>query len=104
MTNASWNVSGEYFETCSCDYLCPCIATNLAGRPTQGFCDVAIAFRVDQGQFGNVSLDGLAFVVVAQTPGVMGEGNWTVGLIVDERATSEQADALTAIASGQAGG
>jgi len=65
---------------------------------------VAIAFRVDQGQFGNVSLDGLGFVVVAQTPGVMGEGNWTVGLIVDERATSEQADALTAIASGQAGG
>jgi hypothetical protein len=99
-----WSVSGEYFETCSCDFVCPCFASNLAAEPTQGFCDAALVFRVDRGQLGDISLDGLAFAMVLQTPGVMGHGNWTVGLIIDERASSEQAEALTTIASGQVGG
>jgi hypothetical protein len=34
----------------------------------------------------------------------MSAGNWTVGVIVDEKGTKEQREALTAIASGQAGG
>jgi hypothetical protein len=34
----------------------------------------------------------------------MGKGNWSVGLIVDDRANAEQRDAVTAIASGAAGG
>jgi hypothetical protein len=34
----------------------------------------------------------------------MGKGNWSVGLIVDERASDQQRDAIAAIASGQAGG
>jgi hypothetical protein len=49
-------------------------------------------------------LDGLCFAVLAHTPGAMGLGNWTVGVIVDERASAEQREALTAIASGQGGG
>ena len=52
MANTSWKVGGQYFETCSCDYLCPCIATNLAGQPTKGSCTVAMAFHVDQGSYG----------------------------------------------------
>ncbi|MHC4146823.1 MAG: DUF1326 domain-containing protein, partial [Planctomycetota bacterium] len=38
------------------------------------------------------------------TPGPMADGNWTVGLILDERADAEQQQALTEIASGAAGG
>jgi hypothetical protein len=34
----------------------------------------------------------------------MGKGNWSVGLITDERATAEQREAIAAIASGAAGG
>jgi hypothetical protein len=34
----------------------------------------------------------------------MAEGNITVGLIIDERATNEQMEAIGAIASGSAGG
>jgi hypothetical protein len=51
-----------------------------------------------------VALDGLSFIVVARSKGPMADGDWTVGLIVDERASPEQADAILAIASGQAGG
>jgi hypothetical protein len=65
---------------------------------------VALVQHINQGQYDNVKLDGLNFVIVARTPEEMGKGNWTVGLIVDERADAEQKDALTAIGSGQAGG
>ena len=34
----------------------------------------------------------------------MGKGNWSVGLVADERASADQRDAITAIASGAAGG
>jgi hypothetical protein len=104
MAETSWQLSGDYFETCSCDYLCPCIYTNLMAQPTKGTCTVALVFHIAQGRFGQVVLDGLNFVVAARTPGVMSEGNWAVGLLLDARATPEQHQALTAIASGQAGG
>lgn len=100
----SWSLSGEYFETCNCDYLCPCVSTNLAAPPTKGDCKVALAFHVEQGHYDGVKLDGLNFIVVAMTPGPMIEGNWTVGLIVDEKADEPQREALAGIASGQAGG
>jgi hypothetical protein len=63
-----------------------------------------MTFSIGAGRYGNLSLDGLNFAVVGHTPGVMGNGNWSVGVIVDQRASAEQAQALTAIASGQAGG
>jgi hypothetical protein len=104
MANPSWQVSGDYFETCSCDYLCPCIATNLQAKPTKGSCTVAMVFHIEQGQFGNVALNDLSFVVAGYTPGPMIDGNWSVGLVIDERASAEQQQAIAAIASGQAGG
>jgi hypothetical protein len=104
MASTNWKVSGQYFETCSCDYLCPCIATNLAGQPTKGSCTVAMAFHIDQGSYGNLPLNGLSFAVIAYTPGPMGDGNWSVGVVTDDRATPEQQTALVSIASGQGGG
>jgi hypothetical protein len=63
-----------------------------------------MAFQIERGAFGGVGLDGLGFIVVAHTPEEMAKGNWSVGLITDERASVEQRDAITAIASGGAGG
>ena len=60
MASTPWQISGQYFETCSCDFLCPCITSNLAARPTQGSCTVAIALHVEQGQFGGTDLAGHA--------------------------------------------
>jgi hypothetical protein len=61
-------------------------------------------FHIEQGRYGNVVLDGLNFAVVLHTPSVMSQGNWSVGVILDESANPDQQQALTAIASGQAGG
>jgi hypothetical protein len=100
----SWRIEGQYFETCNCEFLCPCISSNMAARPDEGDCAVALAFHIDRGAKDRVALDDLSFIVVARSPGPMIDGGWTVGLIVDERASQEQADAILAIASGQAGG
>jgi hypothetical protein len=104
MSSPAWQLTGDYFETCSCDYLCPCVLTNLAGRPTKGRCDFAMVFQIERGNQGNVTLDGLSFAVLGNSPDVMGKGNWAVGLVIDDRATPEQQKAITTIASGQAGG
>jgi len=104
MTMAGWRVEGQYMETCNCSYLCPCISSNLAARPTEGDCKVAIAMRIDRGEKDGLKLDGLSFIVLIHSPKAMGEGNMTVGLIVDERATDQQAEAIGAIATGAAGG
>lgn len=104
MATPSWKVSGQYYETCSCDMLCPCISTGMAGKPSKGTCTFAMAFQIERGAYGTVPLDGLGFVALGLTPEAMGKGNWSIGLIVDERASAEQRDAITAIASGAAGG
>ena len=101
---AKWNIDGEYMETCNCDFLCPCITSNLTARPTEGDCKAAVAMRIDKGQMDGVKLDGLSFIVMMHSPGVMGAGNITVGLIVDDRASDKQVEAISAIATGAAGG
>ena len=103
-TPTAWQVSGQYYETCSCDFVCPCILGQMAVKPSKGSCTFAMAFQIERGRFGAVSLDGLGFIVVGLTPEAMGKGNWSVGLVADERASADQRDAITAIVSGAAGG
>lgn len=104
MATPAWNLKGQYYETCSCDFVCPCILTQLGGRPSQGSCTFAMGYQIVQGRFGTVTLDGLGFIVIGFTPEEMAKGNWSAGVIVDERASAEQRDAIVAVASGAAGG
>jgi hypothetical protein len=99
-----WQISGQYMETCNCSLLCPCITSNLAATPTEGDCKAALGMHIDKGSKDGVSLDGVDFVMLLQSKGPMGSGNMTVGLVVDAAASQEQVDAITAIASGAAGG
>jgi hypothetical protein len=73
-------------------------------RPSKESCTFAMAFQIDRGTYGSVSLNGLGFIVLGLTPEAMGKGNWSVGVIADDRASTEQRDAIVAIASGAAGG
>ena len=104
MATPAWKVSGQYYETCNCDFVCPCLLWQMTVTPSKGTCAFAMAFQIDRGSYGSVSLDGLGFIVLGLTPEAMGKGNWSVGLIADERASGEQREAITAIASGSAGG
>jgi hypothetical protein len=104
MATAKWQVEGQYYENCNCDYVCPCVPGQMQVRPTKGACNFAMAFQIESGRFGDLTLDGLGFVVLAYTPEEMAKGNWSVGVLVDERASEAQREAITGIASGSAGG
>ena len=101
---STWQITGQYMETCNCAFLCPCIPSNLTARPTEGDCKAAITMCIDKGAKDGIKLDGLSFVVMMHSPGAMGEGNITVGLIVDDAASDHQVEAISAIATGSAGG
>ena len=101
---ADWRIDGQYMETCNCNFLCPCITSNLAAQPTEGDCKAAIAMKIDKGSKDGVDLGGVAFVVLMRAPGAMADGDIKVGLIVDEKASKAQTEAVTAIATGAAGG
>ncbi len=104
MATPAWQVNGQYYETCSCDFVCPCILGQMAVKPSKGTCTVAMGFQIERGRYGTVPLDGLGFIVLVLTPEAMDKGNWSVGVIADERASAEQRDAITGIAGGAAGG
>jgi len=97
----SWKLDGLYTEACTCEAACPCI---MLSDPTEGACTALVGWRIDQGHFGDVKLDGLNTALGVFTPGNMKEKNWKAALYLDARATSEQQQALTAIFGGQAGG
>jgi hypothetical protein len=104
MASSAWAIKGDYFETCNCDYLCPCIYTRMEAAPTHGDCKFSMVFAIRKGQFGSLPLDGLTFAVLGRAPGPMANGNWRVGLIIDEKASMEQAQAIETICAGRAGG
>ncbi|MBL6954135.1 MAG: DUF1326 domain-containing protein [Alphaproteobacteria bacterium] len=104
MAEKKWQISGEYMESCNCDYLCPCIYTNPQGEATHEHCYALMAFRVDQGQCGGVDLAGLKFALVIRSGRVMSDGGWVFANVVDESANQDQRAALSGILAGEAGG
>lgn len=103
-TKESWHIEGEYFESCNCEMLCPCLLSHAQARPTEGHCDVVLATHIGRGSYGKVDLAGLNAVQALTTPGEMSKGGGTLAVYVDSRATSEQRAALEAIFTGNAGG
>ena len=104
MPEQQWTMRGEYMESCNCDYLCPCIYTNPQGPVTYDHCTAALIFRIDEGSFGAVKLDGLKFALVIRSGKVMADGNWVFAGIVDATADAAQRQALAAIVAGDMGG
>ncbi|MDR0358477.1 MAG: DUF1326 domain-containing protein [bacterium] len=99
-----WKIEGTYFENCNCEWVCPCTVTSLTAPATQDRCQVVLVYHVGQGSVDGVDVSGLSVAVVADTPRMMTDGNWNVGLILNEQATQQQADALAGVFSGQLGG
>jgi hypothetical protein len=99
----SWNLNGSYFESCSCDVICPCTAS-LSLPATHDRCRVTLVFHIKEGEVEGVDVGNLNVAAVADTPKVMSEGNWRVGMIIDASASDEQAEKLGAVFSGALGG
>ena len=99
----AWSLKGSYVETCSCDLICPCNATFDHGA-TYDYCRVTLAFNIREGEVEGIDIGGLKVAAIADTPKVMTDGNWRLGVFIDENASEEQADKLVKVFTGQIGG
>ena len=99
----SWNLRGSYAETCSCELMCPCNLSFDHGA-TYDFCRATLAFDIREGEVDGTDVRGRKVVAIIDTPKVMTDGNWKLGMYVDDGASDEQFDKLTQVFSGQLGG
>jgi hypothetical protein len=99
----AWKLEGTYFETCSCDVVCPC-TTSLALGADNDRCNVTLVFHVTDGEVEGVDVSGLTVAAIADTPKVMTDGGWRLGVFIDEAASDEQAEKLGAVFGGGLGG
>jgi hypothetical protein len=99
----AWKLEGTYFETCSCEVVCPCTASLALGADYDR-CRVTLVFHVTDGDVEGTDVSGLTVAAVADTPKVMTDGNWRIGVFIDAAASDEQAEKLGGVFSGQLGG
>ena len=99
----AWSLKGSYVETCSCDLICPCNA-NMSHGATYDYCRVVLVFSIKSGDVDGTDVSGLNVAAIAETPKVMTDGNWKLGVFIDDGATDEQAEKLTSVFTGQLGG
>ena len=101
MASNDWSLKGNYFESCTCDLICPCITLK---PPTTGTCTALLGWHIDEGHLDGVSLNDLNVSMFLQAPGLLTEGNFKVALYIDEGASDEQAQAITELYGGEHGG
>ena len=99
----SWHLKGSYAETCSCELMCPCNLSFDHGA-TYDYCRATLVFNIRSGEIEGTDVSGLKAAVIIDTPKVMTDGNWRVGMFVDDAASDEQAEKLGAVLGGQLGG
>jgi hypothetical protein len=99
----AWKIAGTYFETCSCEVVCPCTASFSLGADYDR-CRVTLVFHITDGDVDGTDVGGLTVAAVADTPQMMSDGNWRLGVFIDAAASDEQAERLGGVFSGQLGG
>ena len=100
----SWFLKGDYYENCSCTNACPCTWSSMSVPATNDYCRANLAFKVSEGEVNGINMSGLVFVMIIDSPPLMSDGNWKVGVVVNESTTDEQMGALGAVMSGDIGG
>ena len=101
MAAETWRIAGTVLIACSCDWGCPC---NFNAKPTKGFCEGGWMWMTERGNVGDVSIDGLAFSILAAWPHAIHEGGGTAVAFMDERADDAQREAIAALVRGGSGG
>jgi hypothetical protein len=71
---------------------------------TNDYCRLLLVFHIKDGEVEGVDVSGLTVAAITETPKVMTEGNWRLGVFIDEAASDEQAEKLGGVFSGALGG
>lgn len=107
--SAADSVTGDYLETRTCDvYTGPCFANAQVGLTGK---EAILAWSVDSGSYRGIDLTGLKVVAAIKATDTLGFGGGLVirpdpiksVLVVDERATPEQREALIEFAKERGG-
>ena len=101
MAGITWRMKGQYIKNCNCIATCPCDTIGFP-YPHKG-CEGMAGMYITQGNFGDIKLDGLSWVVAYSWPGALHEGNGSVQPFINQIASEEQRTALLTILSGKAG-
>lgn len=96
-----WNFTGSYFESCSCESVCPCAWSGFTAPATNERCHAVL---IDRGEVEGVDVSGLSFGIVLDSPAIMIEGNWRLGFLLDAAADEPQAEKLGQVLAGELGG
>jgi hypothetical protein len=99
----SWRMSGTYVANCNCQLLCPC-PTDAPPTGPDGQCRGLAVFHVREGSLDDTDLSGTTFAFANLFPSNLTAGNWKFGVVIDEGASDEQAQALERILHGEEGG
>jgi len=94
-------LNGTLLEACSCMGPCPCY---IGDDPDGGHCDAFTAYHIDRGQINGRDVSGLSLVTITQIPGNILAGNWRQVILIDDRATPAQQEALLKAFAGKLGG
>lgn len=97
----TYDLEGTLLEACSCGVLCPCW---VGEDPDGGSCDAFLAYNLTHGTIQDVDVSGLTLAAVVRIPGNVLAGDWKQVVLVDDRASDEQMQALLAAFGGQLGG
>jgi hypothetical protein len=99
----AYRIAGKYIASCNCSLVCPC---PYDGPPTgpDGQCRGLLVFENREGSLDGTDLGGTRWALYNLFPSNLSAGNWKIGVIVDDSASDEQAQAIERIASGEEGG
>jgi hypothetical protein len=98
MADVKWKIRAREFVNCNCAYGCPCQFNAL---PTHGNCQAVAGMEIEEGFHGDTRLDGLRFVGIFRWPGPIHEGKGEAAVVIDDRASPAQREALLRILTGQ---
>jgi hypothetical protein len=99
----AYRLSGTYVAHCDCQLVCACA---MDGPPTgkDGQCRGLLVFGIKDGSLDDTDLSGVNVAMGYMAPSNISSGNLKLGIVVDEGASDEQADALGRIFKGDEGG
>jgi hypothetical protein len=100
----AFRLEGTYVENCNCDVICPCTWSSLSRAATHDRCTVVLVLHIDRGEIDGVDVSGLSVGFIADTPAVMSEGGWRLGIVLDGAAEADQLDRLRRFMAGEYGG
>jgi hypothetical protein len=97
----NWRIEVDHAMACNCNWGCPCA---FEAPPTHGSCEAALAWRVLDGNYGEVRLDGATWLAAIVWPGPLHEGGGRAVILIDEALPAAQQRPIELIATGNAGG